>query len=165
MHLHRANGILRLETAMKAKIWKKGDNDYTKVRELSTSMLEKIHDRETLKVVREGKSEMETVRETSKVLHRLKEVYTERNALSLFGTWLQFSSLGEDAMRTQMGRSTFYSHRKQLAEAGVSWSGTDVHIKDHSVIPEGFAPVRLDPRRLTGESDEVQMQLALYRTA
>jgi hypothetical protein len=85
-------------------------------------------------------------------------------ASSLFATWVQFSALGEDESRKDMKRATFYLHRKQLQDAGVSWHGADVAIVNRtSLIPAGFSPVRADLRRLTSLDPLVVTLLAPYR--
>lgn len=158
----QANCILRLETSIKAK---KLADDFkgTKpsVLEVTREYLERVHDREVARLLKEGKSQMETVRTHKEVSRRLHETYSENPQLAnlLFGTWLQLATLGETEVKVNMSPRTYYRQRKQLSDAGVSWQTTDVYVSKHSAIPVGFSPVRHDPRRLTDEAINVQSML------
>ncbi len=160
----RAHGLMRLEVAVKARKLDEDFNGSPRVDQLSETYLMALYDREIGRLLREGAISMETVRTARAVRQRLGEVYTARVASSLFATWVQFSALGEDESRKDMKRATFYLHRKQLQDAGVSWHGADVAIVNRtSLIPAGFSPVRADLRRLTSLDPLVVTLLAPYR--
>jgi len=157
-----ANGVLRVETSIKAKKLKADHGGNPQVSMVTRESLERIHDVETGRVVRESRDSMKTVRRNEEVNRRLVQVYGESLGGTLFGTWIRLATVGEEELRRTMARRTFYRHRKQLQEAGCSWHGTDVQIVN-TAIPEGFSPVRGDIRRLDGESMEVRKQLLAYR--
>ena len=108
---------------------------------------------------------MKTVRTNRLVARRLKDVYGQTLGDQLFGTWMQFAALGEEVVKREMPRSTYYWRRKKLVEAGVSWHGADVRVIAQTAIPEGFSPVRADPRRLAHEDPGVTERLAPFRLA
>lgn len=160
----RAHSLMRLETAVKARKLDEDFNGSPRVDQLSETYLMALYDREIGRLLREGAMSMETVRTARAVRRRLGEIYTARVASSLFATWVQFSALGEDESRKDMKRATFYLHRKQLHQVGVSWHGADVAIINRtSHIPVGFSPVRRDPRRLISVDPRVVMLLAPYQ--
>lgn len=161
---NRANELLRVEVAVKAR---KLDDDFghpPTVGEVTEAYLLTVYDREVARLLREGSSTMKTVRKHHEVRDRLYEVYEPRLAGVLFGTWLQLAALGEKVTREKLSRATFYRQRKQLQDAGVAWHGGDVRIVEvASVLPADFSPVRSDPRRVAGEDPKVVELLAPFR--
>lgn len=158
-----ADGILRTETAIKLK---KLINDFDAnptVNRLTEAYVSAVHDRETERVIRESENDMNTVRHTQDVQRRLYETYGTRQGGHLYGTWLTFCTIPEEMLRSRLSLRTFYRQRKLLQDAGVSWFGSDVQVVS-SAIPEGFSLRRSDPRRITGESDQVRKALMPYRT-
>jgi II/X family phage/plasmid replication protein len=155
----KANRYLRVECSIKAKKLKALYGEHPTASSVRLEDLEALHDRETGRVLREAETDMQTVRTTEEVRARLYETYEGRLAKGLFGTWLELAALGEDGVRKAMPRPTYYRHRKQLAEAGIAWDSTDVYIREHSLIPAGFRPVRSDPRRVSGECVKVREAL------
>jgi II/X family phage/plasmid replication protein len=161
-----ANGIMRVEAQVKAKKLDEDFNGKPSVCQISTEYLRRLHEREVSKLIREGEYEMKTVRDQKDVRDRLYSEHSKKAASSLFGTWMQLATLGEDETRRYMARRTFYLHRKQLQESGVSWLGSDIHrIESVSSLPQDFAPLQADPRRISGESPEVADKLSSYRAA
>jgi len=108
---------------------------------------------------------METVSKTREVEQRLHAFYSARQASALFSSWAILTALGEEALRARLTRTTFYDHRKMLRDAGVSWLASDLVIVEHSRVPQGFAPVRSDIRRIRGEDPRVTAMLAPYAVA
>jgi len=161
----RANGIIRVETSIKAHKLKRQYDGYPTAAQLTREWIESVHDRETERVLHEGKAEMETVSKTREVEQRLHSFYPERRAAALFGSWAILTAMGEDALRARLTRRTFYRHRAQLRDAGVSWLASDLVIVEHSRVPQGFRPVRSDNRRIRGEDPRVTAMLAPYATA
>jgi hypothetical protein len=163
---HAANGIMRAEVQIKAR---KLDDDFghkPTVADVTEDYLKPVHDREMARLIREGKSEMKTVRKQKDVLQRLHDLHNQRLAGVLFGTWSQLSTLGEKITRDHMKRATFYLHRKQLQDSCVAWVGSDVLVLDNvASFPQDFAPVRTDPRHVCGEDPVVAAKLAPYRAA
>ncbi len=162
----KADKLLRVEVSIRAS---KLDGDYghpPTVGELTTEYLISLHDGEVARLLKEGSSDMETVRKNREVRDRLFEVYKSRLAGVLFGTWLQLAALGEKATCANLTRPTFYRQLKQLQDAGVAWHGGDVRIVEvASILPANFSPVRKDARRLVGEDAKVVELLAPFRRA
>jgi hypothetical protein len=161
----RANELLRVEVEIKAR---KLDTDFQgppTVGQLTEGYITGLFDREIAKMLREGQTAYEIVRTAEAVLERLYGRYSGARASALYGTWLKFAALGEEVARRKMSDRTFYRHRKEMTEAGVSWHGADVALVEAGPIPAGFSPIRSDPRRVTGEDARVVQLLAPYRAA
>lgn len=152
-----ANRLLRVEVAVKLrKLRADFQRDKVRVDDVTAEYLESVHDLETRRLLKEGQSEMETVRRLRDVDARLRAVYGNDLGSGLFSTWTRFATLGEQEARKNMPRRTYYRHKKQLTEAGCSWHVSDVVlIRASSAVPAGFSPVRSDPRRMTVEAPEV----------
>ncbi len=163
---HRANRILRWETSVKAKKLDADHSGKPLVSEISTEYLRKLHYREVRRLVREGEAEVKTVRKQKDVRDRLLQVYDQRKAGLLLGTWHQLVTLGEKETRRHIPPRTYYRHKKQLIEAGVTWVGSDVLVVPKaSSLPADFSPTERSPYRLAGEDPAVVAQLAPYRAA
>jgi II/X family phage/plasmid replication protein len=161
----QANRILRLETSIKArKLSKDHQGQKPQVGQLTQDYLERVHDREIARLLKEAQTDMNTVRTHLEVSRRLSRIYSPELADRLLGTWFKLSALGEDHVKKSMSKPTFYRQKKQLIDAGCSWNGTDVILKTHSLIPRGFSPVRRDPRRLIEEAPQVREALESYRS-
>ena len=155
----KANSLLRVEISVKSKKLRAQHGDNPLVQDVSPDWLRSLYDIEVARVLKEGQSDMEWVRTADEVERRLYQVYESRLAQALWGTWLKLAAQGETAVRSKLTRPTYFRHRKQLADAGCSWDSTDVYVREDSLIPEGFRPVRSDPRRLAGESPLVKEAL------
>lgn len=159
-----ADGVLRFETGIHARTLSEAGLE--RVAYLEAAQLQEVHDREAARLLREGRCDMERVRTHQEVSRRLEGLYGAVKGRHLFGTWMQLAALGEDEVKRQMTRTSFYRQRRQLQDAGVEWCGADVRIVPSvSLVPAGFAPVRSDPRRLTAEAPEVRLALAPWRNA
>jgi II/X family phage/plasmid replication protein len=165
-----ANCILRLETSIKSRKLSELYNGKPQVVQVRQNALERLHDREVARLLKEAKHDMETVRTHHEVRRRLIQFYPDSEGRfissplnsALFHTWTQLALVGEKEVRRFMSRRTFYRHKKMLAEAGVSWEAADVRIiPRHSAIPTGFSPTRNDPRRLVALAEPVREKLAL----
>ncbi len=167
-----ANGIMRVEIAVKSKklradvesglLGVKGEK--VRVVQVTDAYLQRVHDQEVARVIREGFKDMTTVRLEREVYARLSEVHGGRLAAPLYALWVRLAAHGEKEVKKGMKRSTFYLQRSQLVEAGCSWAGTDIVIK-HSSIPVGFSLRRADPRRDTLEDPRISDLLARWREA
>jgi II/X family phage/plasmid replication protein len=161
----QANRILRLETSIKArKLSEDHQGQKPQVGQLTQEYLERVHDREIARLLKEAQTDMNTVRTHLEVSRRLTATYSPELADRLLGTWFKLSALGENHVKKSMSKPTFYRQKRQLIDAGCSWNGTDVILNTHSLIPRGFSPVRRDPRRLTEESSQVREALENYRS-
>lgn len=161
---HRANNLVRFEVGIPARTL---DDEYPTgptAAAISMAFLRELYSADMGRLLREGESAMETVRTATAVKGRLFDRYTPAQARALYGTWLELSAMGEKSARVTLSRSTFYDHRKKLEQAGCSWLGGNVKLDERvRLVPEGFAPLLHDPRRLTTEAPEVIEQLAPYR--
>lgn len=114
-----------------------------KISEITDHYINSIHDAEVFKLLREGKTDMETVRTYDKVKQRLNELYSKRSANTLFAFYTQMTLRGEEVTKTQYSERQFYANRKKLVEAAVSWHSTDMYlVPQETALPDGFAPVR-----------------------
>lgn len=157
-----ANNIIRVETEIKSRKLKLDYGLQPLVKDVTDEYLNRVHDREVERLLRDGKKQMTVVRNARGVQKRLYEVYGSRKAKILFGTWMELSAFGRKAVKESMGKSSFYNHVKWLEEAGVDYKLTDVQLKEqHSIVPEDFSPVRTDIRRIREEATEVKEVLYL----
>ena len=145
-----ANNRLRCEVEIHAS---KLDYDFGKrplVTEVNEKYLSELYDREMKRLMREGKSEMDTVRESRAVRSRLLDVYGETEGSNLFGFFMQLAGFGEDVVKRDFPnarKSTYYRKRKKLEQAGVSWLNSNVHvIPNDGALPRDFVPYRSDAR-------------------
>jgi II/X family phage/plasmid replication protein len=142
-----ANNRLRVEVGIHAE---KLDFDFGHqpyVHEVTSDYLKGVHDREVGRLMKEGKSPMEIVRDNRSVSNRLRFVYGETRGSQLLGFWFQMAGLGEEVARQNFSRTVFYRNRKALQDAGVSWLHSNVHvIANQSALPADFKPFRSDPR-------------------
>jgi II/X family phage/plasmid replication protein len=160
-----SNSVLRVEVGIKAR---KLDADHGSkpplVGQISETYCADLYDRETARMLREGRSDMETVRTLELVEERLFALHSAPLASALVSTWVRLSTMGEDHARRRLSVRTFYRHRRLLQDAAISWHGTDVVLLDpFTHIPAGFSPLRSDPRRMVGEAPPVLRLLAPYR--
>lgn len=164
-----ADGLLRVEVTIRGKTLARFEDavyegELARVGEVEAPFLQSVYDREVGKVLREGQDGMVTVRRHKSVEDRLNEVYGKAKASLLFGLWMRLSALGErEAMRTASSRATFYRQRKELVAAGCAWNNSDVRVLARLLVPEDFAPLRNDARRVSGEHEWVREALAPYR--
>lgn len=108
---------------------------------------------------------MKKARKMEDVLQRLRERYPSGLARVLFGTWSEYCIFGEDHVRQNQSRSTYYRHRRLLRDAGVSWIGHDIHVvlRDPGSGLEDFVPLPEDPRHSSGEHPDVTQKLRPHR--
>ncbi len=132
---------------------------------MTRDYLETVHDREASTLLREGQSNMETVRKFREVDNRLRHLYGNELGSILFSTWSRFVAVGEKEARKGMTRATYFRHKKQLQDAGCAWYASDLTLICNNAIPQGFSPVRSDPRRLTAEAPGIASALAPFRLA
>lgn len=163
-----ANGILRTEISVKSKRLKEMANksggyvSEMPVVQLKRGWLEALHDTEVTRIVHEGKADMNTVRTHTAVNDRLRSVYDAPLAERLFGVWMQFAALGEEAYKSKVPPTTFYWQRRKLMAAGVSWLGSDIGVLETNVIPLDFSFRRDSSYRLRDQAAEVTAALSSY---
>jgi II/X family phage/plasmid replication protein len=146
-----ANSRMRVEIEIHAD---KLDADFgykPRVDEITDEYLTGLHDREVKRLLKEGKSGMNTVRLSKAVSERLNTFYGDTIGNRLHGFWCQLATNGEVECRKRYARTVFYRNRKLLTDAGVSWNCTDVKlIRSQGALPVDFVPLRTDPRLCTG---------------
>ena len=146
-----ANSRMRVEVEVHAD---KLDADFghkPHVDEVTDEYLTGLHDKEVKRLLREGKSGMNTVRLSKSVSERLNTLYGETLGNRLHGFWFQMTTNGEAECRKRYKPRTFYHNRKLLIDAGASWNCTDVKlIRSQGALPVDFVPLRTDPRLCTG---------------
>lgn len=120
---------------------------YPKVSEITDEYLTNIYTTEMQKLLKEGKSEMDTVRNHDAVRNRLITVYGKRAAQSLLAFWMNMAGQGEDPTRGMYSESQYYANRKKLMDAGVSWHASNIYIlPPQSLLPVDFQPLRTSAR-------------------
>lgn len=120
---------------------------YPKVSEITDEYLIGIYQAEMIKLLKEGKSEMDTVRDRDTVRNRLISVYGKRSATSLLAFWMNMAGQGEDLTKEMMSESQYYANRKKLMDAGVSWHASNIYIlPPQSLLPVDFQPLRSSAR-------------------
>lgn len=147
-----ANNRLRAEIQINAdKLRSDWGGRFPLVSEMSDTYCQKVYQHEMFKLLREGKSEMETVRTNDEVIARLSNQYGSKTANALYAFWMQMTSRGESQTRLQYSKSQFFTNRKKLVDAGISWLSTNVHVLHQDLaLPRGFKPLAGDPRRCVG---------------
>lgn len=147
-----ANRKLRVEVQINAdKLRYDFKGRFPLVSEMTDDYLLDVYHQQVFKLFKEGKAAMETVRTYDRVKARLNDCYGKSSANALLAFWLQYSSRGEEAVKSEYPRSTFYRSRKKLIDAGVSWNSTDVFIvSQDTALPRDFIPLPADARRCVG---------------
>lgn len=151
-----ANNRMRVEVEIHAD---KLDADFghkPRVDEVTDEYLKGLHDREIRRLLKEGKSGMDTVRLSKLVSERLSALYGDTLGNLLYGFWLLLSTHGEPECKKKYPPRTFYRNRKYLVDAAVSWNCTDVKLirSVSSMLPNDFTPLRTDPRLCSGRIRE-----------
>lgn len=147
-----ADNRLRAEIQINAdKLHHDFKGRYPLVSEISDQYLIDIYQGQMFKLLKEGKSAMETVRTYDAVKARLNDMFGKRSANNLLAFWMQLAARGEEAIRPEYSKSQFYSNRSKLIEAGISWLASDVLIlAQDTALPRDFRPLVGDPRRCYG---------------
>ncbi|GIP39033.1 hypothetical protein J31TS4_23130 [Paenibacillus sp. J31TS4] len=128
------------------------------VKDITEDYLNSVYDKEVASFFRIGEAKAKTVNSIQNVKARLAEFFTPRRARNLFTTWMELKLCGESEVKSGMSSSTFHEHIRYLKEAGCCWHGTD---ESNSLVPEDFAPVRQDARRMTVVAPEIMEKLTL----
>lgn len=147
-----ANNRLRAEIQINAdKLHHDFKGRYPLVSEVTDDYLKAIYQDQMFKLLREGKSAMETVRTSDAVKARLDSMFGGRSANNLYAFWLQLAARGENPVREGYSKAQFYANRKKLVDAGISWLSSDVFIvPQDTALPRDFKPLIGDSRRCYG---------------
>lgn len=155
----QANLIVRTEVEIKARKFVYDFGRLLQIGEVDQKYLDRIYDEGVRKLLKEGEDHVKVVRSAVNVERRLYNVYSSRQAGVLLGTWYRLSAMGESRVKEQLPERTFYRHRRLLKMAGCGWLGTDVTVRNLSLVPQDFVPVVGDSRRLIGVHPLVLEQL------
>ena len=147
-----ANHKLRAEVQVNAdKLHYDFKGRYPLVPEITDEYLTNIFDEQLFKLLKEGKSDMETVRTYDAVQARLALMHGTRAANNLFAFWMKLAARGEAVVIQDYSKAQFYKSRKKLVESGISWNSSDVFIvPQDTALPRDFVPLSSDPRRCVG---------------
>ena len=148
-----ANNRLRAEIQINAdKLHYDFKGRYPRVSEITDEYCIGIYDNQMFKLLKEGKSEMETVRTFHQVKSRLNDLFGKRAANNLESFWMKLAAQGEEVVRQDYSKAQFCKNRKKLMESGISWNSTDVFIvPQDTALPRDFIPLPSDSRRCTGK--------------
>ncbi len=137
--LEKAYKIIRYECEIKIRKLKEVfEHERVLVKYLRDDILHSIAEHELLKIMKED-DKMEIVRRSDLVLERLHQVYGMNQANALYSTWTKLVQFGEQRTKETLSRATFYRHKKQLIDAGVSWVCTLANLKHLSIVPDDFS--------------------------
>lgn len=114
--------------------------------EISDDYLQRVHDNEIERILREGKQGMDTVRTEEAVWQRLENLYEPKRAHFLHAFWQTMATRGDEKARERYSKTAFYRSRKLLEEAGVSWRGSDIVLVANDSLIHDFTPMRGDRR-------------------
>lgn len=147
-----ANNRLRFEVQINAdKLHHDFAGRYPLVNEITDNYLQTIYQDQVFKLLKEGKTDMETVRTLDRVKTRLNDLYGKRSANTLLAFWMALAARGEAIVKPDYSESQYYANRKKLVDAGISWHSSDVFIvPQDTALPRDFRPLIADPRRCTG---------------
>jgi II/X family phage/plasmid replication protein len=135
-----ANNVIRFEIEVRLRKLKYDmQKNKIYVKDIKDDYLKDLFEKENERVIREGE-DVKIVNNTYDVRTRLYSELTNRKARTLLGTWMQMAALGEQQTQDSMCRTTFYRHRKELIDLGISWNGTDISIQHAEKVPIEFKP-------------------------
>ena len=148
-----ANNRLRAEVQINAdKLHYDFKGRYPLVSEINDEYLINIFKDQIFKLLKEGKSDMETVRTYDAVQTRLNINHGKRAANNLFSFWMKLAARGEEVVKQDYSKAQFCKSKKKLIDAGISWNSSDVFIvPQDTALPRDFIPLPSDIRRCTGK--------------
>lgn len=150
----KANNILRIELEIKSKKLRKFFNgELPCVKDVTQELLASIYDREVFKLIREAQDSdvKEIYRTSDSVIEHLANLFPDKKRLvrSLYTTWLNLATNGEEKVKLVMSKTVFYRHRNLLIQSNISWLQTDISLNQvYSLVPVDFKPIMSDVRRL-----------------
>lgn len=162
--LYKAYGIIKVEVEIKRDKIACDFNGECTVKAITNEYLEKVHDYEVNKLLKEDRSSFEQVCESGEVFNRLESVYGPAMAAKLMGFWNQLAFYGEKKTMKSMSssRSTYYNYLKRLKEAGIDWKKNLLSTSSAALIPPDFSPVRGNKYHMDITLDEVDQKLLPY---
>lgn len=163
-----ADCLLRVELEVRKRKMKYDKIDNRCIN-LKNEYFEQLYVIEVTKVLEEGKSYMEIVRTNKQVKERLYEYYTKREANTLFSFWSRIQVEGEDLVKKELSKATWYRNKKKLNDISISLQGI---ILINSNIPKlkesranNFVPLPGEQYHISGEFIDVTEALKIYEIA
>lgn len=136
--LERAMRTVRFECEIKNRKLKELFNaEIVTVKMLDDDILHEIMETSLRNIIKEDEN-MDIVRRSDLVKERLDSTYNARLSNVLYSVWTKIVQFGEEQTKKEMSKTTFYRVRKQLLDAGVSWSCTNVNLRQISIVPNDF---------------------------
>lgn len=137
------------------------------VKDITKEYLDLVYESEVRKIIGDKMNEEDITRDAIEVKKRLYDIYSKRQAKTLYGAWLTMSQQGEDFYRMmhytesdkRKGKisATFYKHKKFLKEAGVSWNTNKIIDDDDSILKK-FLPFKNSKYRIIEEDENIKLK-------
>jgi hypothetical protein len=161
----KANATLRCEVAIKRPKLEYEYGSKPKMGQVKLDWVKQTFDTEVKRIMKLAEHDHETVRRSDDVLRRLEAHYSEKQALAIYSTWSLLATHGKAYAREHLKRSTYYDHQKKMAEVGVEWKGSDLHLRTEAeLVPADFIPLTTYPTRRI-EHPRVMKALEMFRAA
>lgn len=142
-----ANKILRIECSIKKEKLKRDLGIIPLVGEVSLEYIKFVYNQNLRRVVKESEVNMEIVRTYREIEQRLSLHYTKRQTNTLLNFWCRLSAIGEEQIREEISKATFYRNTKLLKMVGIVWLKTDVQLIENQILPVGFSLLNMDYTR------------------
>ena len=134
-------GFIRFECEIKKKkleeVYK---SKYIRIRNINYKELEKIWSDEFMKMIRLFEKDLEVVRKKQDVERRLKTLYKETRANTLYNFYLSVMVDGLENVKNRTKKSTYYDNIKALKDANVDFSqSTNINFDEHFIDFDPFS--------------------------
>lgn len=117
------NRIVRFECEVRKRKLKY-DKINNRCSTLKDKYFKKVYKNEVNKVLKEGESEMEIVRDINGVKNRLNSIFPKRKARNLFAVWSRIQMESERTVKNSVCKKTWHNYKNDFASAGVSMKGS-----------------------------------------
>ncbi|HBY20850.1 MAG: hypothetical protein A2Y24_06445 [Clostridiales bacterium GWE2_32_10] len=156
----KANTLLRIEIEIKRK---KLQYDLGKksiyVGDITLEYLQNVWKTEVERLLKESENTLQKANTLNSAKDKIFKSFSKAKANKLFGFWLQLHNFGDDYVRDNMNKSSFYRDRLELKNIGVSWTNTDSIMSDkENSFLEDFE-VFSDKYELHYTEDKIKQQL------
>lgn len=136
--MERAMRTIRFECEIKSRTLEKLFGEDTLVENLTDESLNEVMENELRKIFME-REDMEMINRSDLVEERLDQLFSPQLAASLYSMWAKIVQYGERTVKGKMSKPTFYRNKKLLIDSGISWSCTNINLKQISIVPEDFS--------------------------
>lgn len=126
--LKESKNLLRVEVQLKRKklLAMNGDKEM-KIKDYNLSCIQEVYETEICKIFK-LKEDRKLYNDTKSVLNVLYREFSQKQAMALFSTYTQISIIGQDAVKENMSKTTFYRHMKIFKDLCISVINTDLKI-------------------------------------